>query len=263
MKWQHTFKRFCAWKLKILIILLFSINANAAEKLLIAGDNFPPYLDKLAQGNGWAWQIAELALKQAKLEHQFEFAPWARVIASAAQGRHWNAIFPAYYSESRAQSFHYSVPVMQTKLGFFKLKKNSHIQFDGDFEQVKHYRIGNCRNCAVRADFDNNHTLNKVTIANLDAGIQMLFRERIDLLIGNYHVAHVKMESMLKPGNIYGLTIDDVEFIETIIQIKPVYLAVSKKLSGHKALISRFNQALAEVNDLEQVQAIYQLNQSH
>lgn len=263
MKTQFSFKHTKRWVFSVLVILLASLNAYAAEKLLIAGDNFPPYLDKSAPGNGWAWQIAELALKQAKIEHQFEFVPWARVMVSTPQLVNWNAAFPAYYSEARAQRFFYSAPVMQTKLGFFKLKKNSHIQFNGHFDDVKHYRIGNCRNCAVRPDFDNDDTLNKVMVASLDAGIQMLFRERIDLLVGNYHVNHVKMEAMLKPGNPYGLTIDDIEFIKPIIQIKPVYLAVSKKLDGHKELVLRFNQALIEVNELAEAQAIYQLNEVH
>jgi polar amino acid transport system substrate-binding protein len=252
-----------AWKLSSLILLLVSLNTFSAEKLLIAGDNLPPYLDKFTEGRGWAWQITELALKQAKLDYQFEFIPWARVIVSAPELINWNAAFPAYYSEERAQKFLYSAPIIQTKLGFFKLKKNTHIKFDGSFESVKHYRIGNCRKCAVRADFDNDETLNKVIVNNLDGGIQMLFRERIDLLVGNYHVNSVKMEAMLQPGNPYGLTRGDIEFIEPTIQIKPVYLAVSKKLKGHEKIVFQFNQALTEVNNLPEVQAILQLNENH
>ena len=249
-------------KLSAGMLLLFSmITANANEKLLIAGDNFPPYLDKTMEGKGWAWQIASLALNKANISHQLEFAPWARIMESTALGKHWHAIFPAYYSKARAEKFIYSDPIIQTQLGLFKLRKNSDIVFDNDFKNLRPYLIGNCRNCAVREDFDNDLSLNVVLTPNLESGIKMLLHERIDVLIGNFHVSQLKIKHMLEQDRSYGLTIEDVEFIQPIIQEKPLYLAISKSVKGHQESIKKFNEALAEVRYSLDATLIYQLNE--
>ena len=231
------------------------------DELLIAGDNFPPYLDRTQEGKGWAWQIASLALEKAGIKSSLNFAPWARIMQSVGQGKGWHAIFPAYYSTARAEKFYYSDPIINTQLGLFKLRRNTHITFDNDFKNLRPYLIGNCRNCSVREDFDNDHTLNVVLTNNLDSGTKMLLRGRIDLLVGNYHVSQQKVKQMLEADRSYGLTIDDVEFMQPIIQEKPLYLAISKKIAGHKAIIDKFNKALAEVKLMPKALEIYQLNE--
>ncbi len=243
--------------------MLFSVSVLATEKLVIAGDNFPPYLDRTAANYGWAWHIARLALEQSQINHQFEFAPWARVLESAAQGKRWQAVFPAYYSAERAKHFYYSEPVISTQLGLFKLRKNKDIIFNDDFSSLDGYTIGNCRNCAVREDFDASTTIDKVVTNNLESGIRMLLAGRIDLLVGNYHVSQAKIVELLKEDTSYSLTIEDIEFMLPVIQEKPLYLAISKQVKGHKELIKRFNKSLKSVKTQAEVLQIYQLNEPH
>lgn len=245
-------------KIVIISILFCLIYTHAvfAEKVKLVTLEWEPYIGKSLKNKGYVHEIVAEAFKRAGIAVEIQFYPWARAVNLAKKGKS-DGLFPEYYDETRLNDFVFSDSFTGGPVGLYKRKdENIFYSVDPRFDQtaalesLKKYYFGVVRGYINTKAFDEASFLKK-DMANCDeTNLKKLFGGRIDLIFIDQYVAkHII-------ANKHPHFKDKLEFMEPALEIKPLYIAFSKKAIGYEKKLKAFNAALKEMKEENMLAAI-------
>lgn len=80
--------KYLSHMLIVLLGLAYSLGVLAAEEVVFAAGEYPPYLSETAEGFGVAAQIVTEACRRANIKSTLNFMPWSRAEYDTAQGKY-------------------------------------------------------------------------------------------------------------------------------------------------------------------------------
>ncbi len=237
----------------VLFLALFSSvpPGRAEEPVSLATLNWAPYVGRDLPNLGFTSEIVRRAFERAGYRVEITFMPWARVLRRVARGDS-DAMYPAYHSAERARIFALSDPFAWSYLVFYK-QVEAEIHYTR-LRDLEGYRIGVVRGYVNSPAFDRAEYLLKEPTDSDESNLQKLLRGRIDLAVIDWHTARHLLENRIPQG------IGRLEPLEPPLQVKPLYLGVSKQVPGYRSVVADFNRA---ISDLSSEGALEQIRRKH
>jgi polar amino acid transport system substrate-binding protein len=117
-----------AWRTRIgrvcLVLALVLLTAGAAafgEPIRLAGDPWPPYVDRALPHHGLSVGIVTEALTRAGHQTRLTITEWEKVMEGAKTGS-FDVVVSAWESEERSKSFAFSEPYLFNEIKLVKLR---------------------------------------------------------------------------------------------------------------------------------------------
>ncbi|ATV16144.1 amino acid ABC transporter substrate-binding protein [Pseudomonas avellanae] len=219
-----------------LLVFLLMANANAAEKLRLVADPWPPFTDALLLNGGLATDIVNTALKGAGYTTLYEQVPWARALLGLSKGRH-DVLINAWFSEDRTKIGQFSAEYLLNRIRFIKRKESP---IDAlTHEQLHYYLIAVVRGYAYSPAFDSDVLLKKVPVQNFSTAVRMLAAERVDLTLEDEYVARYNLA--LEADEVR----DRIEFLPGSLSENSLHILVSLKNPHHARIVADFDREIA------------------
>lgn len=218
-----------------LLVVLLMAQANAAEKLRLVADPWPPFTDALLLNGGLATDIVNTALRRAGYTTLYEQVPWARAMLGLSEGRH-DVLINAWFSEERTKVGQFSAQYLLNRVRFIKRKESP---IDAlTHEQLHKYVIAVVRGYAYTPSFDSDTQLQKVHVQNFSTAIRMLAAERVDLTLEDEYVARYNLA--MEPDEVR----DRVEFLPGSLSENSLHILVSLKNPHHDKIVADFDREI-------------------
>ncbi|KPB28643.1 transporter substrate-binding domain-containing protein [Pseudomonas syringae] len=219
-----------------LLVFMLMAPANAAEKLRLVADPWPPFTDALLLNGGLATDIVNTALRRAGYTTLYEQVPWARAMLGLSQGRH-DVLINAWFSEERTKIGQFSAEYLLNRVRFIKRKESPIDTLT--HEQLHKYMIAVVRGYAYAPAFDDDTELQKVPVQNFSTAIRMLAAERVDLTLEDEYVARYNLA--MEPDEVR----DRVEFLPGSLSDNSLHILVSLKNPHHEKIVADFDREIA------------------
>ncbi|KTC08236.1 MULTISPECIES: substrate-binding periplasmic protein [Pseudomonas] len=218
-----------------LLVVLLMAQANAAEKLRLVADPWPPFTDALLLNGGLATDIVNTALRRAGYTTLYEQVPWARAMLGLSEGRH-DVLINAWFSEERTKVGQFSAQYLLNRVRFIKRKESPIGALT--HEQLHKYVIAVVRGYAYTPSFDSDTQLQKVPVQNFSTAIRMLAAERVDLTLEDEYVARYNLA--MEPDEVR----DRVEFLPGSLSENSLHILVSLKNPHHDKIVADFDREI-------------------
>lgn len=216
--------------MKILFLVLITVFAQPLASTLSFADGFnfvtlayPPmeYENKQGKAEGVAVEIVETIMADLGHEVNISVLPWTRAVKMVRTGKA-DAIFTAYKNPTREAFLDYCKEVLIPQAIFFYAKKDSHIQFNGEWASIEEKRIGVISTISYGQLFEQHKHLFKIDrVHKREHNFEKLMKGRIDLAPESLYVADYTLDKM-------GLT-DEITRIPGKLESVASYIAFSKK----------------------------------
>jgi len=248
----------------ILVVLPCTTQVFAQEKrVILATLEWEPYVGASMSRHGLTAEIIVEAFKKTGYTVDIKFYPWTEAMELGKAGK-VDGIFPAYHSQSREEHFVFSEPFAESPVGFYKkstavagpnisqLKRGQEIiVFPEDpridqtkvLEKMKKYRFGVVAGYVNTPEFDAAIFLKKVEVASDVENLINLINGDVDLIFIDRYVAK---NIIVKK---FPWHLQDYEFMEPPLAMKPLYIAFSKKGANYEKKLKDFNRGLNIVRE--------------
>jgi ABC-type amino acid transport substrate-binding protein len=235
--------------LSILFCLMIAQVAYSGQTVTLATLEWEPYIGPNMDNNGYVHEIVAEAYKRSGINVDIRFLPWARAVKTAETGKR-DGLFPEYYDESRLEKFVFSDSFPGGPVGLYKRKDNK-VSFAVDPQKrqtealraLKKYRFGVVRDYVNTKEFDNATFLTKDVAKSDETNLKKLFKGRIDFIfIDKYVAKHIIVRK-------YPHFLSELEFMEPPLEVKPLYIAFSKKAKDYQNKLNAFNKGLKKLRE--------------
>lgn len=232
----------------LLAMLTALLPAAQAERLKLASSNYyPHYAEDLPQQGAVTEIVRQVFLLQG-IEIDVEFMPFARAYRESQQANYLGLI-AAWYDDERAEHFYYSQPLYANQIVFFK-RKSEQIQYR-DYADIARQKF---RLALVQGYLQPEGLLqsqpNLVRVAQDEQAFQMLARGRVDLVPAD------KLNGLYLLQQKMPADSDRIDYLTPALELRPMYLLLSKQDPRSEALIQLFNTSLTELRHSGQYQQI-------
>ena len=227
----------------VLCLASLSLSAQAQnlsqkqETVLLAATEWPPYTSKHLPDQGVAAEVVIAAFKQSGLEVELQIYPWARGQAMVRSG-HLHGLGIAWFTEQRNREMLYSDPFLKTEIVLIKNRHDFQDYSRVENRQGKHFAV--LRGYGYM-DLVPKEQVRISTLADLEQSLQMLAAGRVDLTLEEKLNAHYRLAKL--PFD----TQQKIEFVEPALQVKDLFITISRQHPRHKAIIQAFNQGLKQL----------------
>jgi polar amino acid transport system substrate-binding protein len=230
-------------------VFVLSVSALAEPPTItLATLNWEPYVSEEIANGGFTTEIVRQAFQRAGYRIEITYMPWARVLSEVKNGV-FDAMYPAYYSESRGRVYALSESIADGPLVLCK-RSDRPMQYRS-LEDLKPYSIGVVRGYVNTAEFDDAHYLDKRIVNSDKQNLLKVLTGRIDLAIIDMFTAQQIIETSIPQAK------GKLDFLKPPLEIKPLYVGFSKKRGGYREHLNAFNRALNEMKNEGIIQKIY------
>ncbi|SEA97787.1 substrate-binding periplasmic protein [Alkalimonas amylolytica] len=233
--------------LLIFVGLLSSVSLQA-ERIVLASSNYHPHYAADLPQQGVVTEIIRQAFALQGIQIDVEFMPFGRALHQAKMG-HYAGLIAAWYDEDRVEHFLYSQPMYANHIVLFK-RKAMPLEFR-NYQQLAdaRYRLGVVQGYAqpeglLRA------RLNTIAVASDEQAFRMLALERVDLVPAD------KLNGLYLLQTLLPEYADDIEYMEPVLEQRPMYLVLSKQDPRSEELMERFNRGLQQLQASNQYRTI-------
>ena len=197
-------------RITICIFSFFCLVAFAEEKVItIATLEYPPFI--YSDGDLVKGPIAEKVIntfKKIGVTAKIEILPIARGLLMVKTGQ-VDAYFTLKKTPERENDLLFTkTPLLQQPFVFF-INKNSKIQWNGNLEDIKNYKIGVVSKTSYGPIFDGlvqkGYFTNLDETQNFELNIKKLIAGRIDLVINSYDVGEYLIQKLKADSQIIAL----------------------------------------------------------
>lgn len=223
----------------ISLVVLCYAQYGAAEKIVsLAATDWPPYAGKDLENYGFVSEIVVEAFSRVGYTVKISFMPWKRVLGKVEQGK-YDAAYPAYFSEERANVYALSRPFAIGPIGFYK-RRDVEIAYK-TLRDLQPYTIGVVRGYVTNATFDSVEYLKKDVADNDEQNLTKLLRGRVDLIVIDKLTAQYILSTAIPEGNAA------LEFLDPPIEKKLIHLMFSRNIEGYEQRLQDFHRGLEQV----------------
>ena len=235
-----------------LYVLVFTLTLSPmslhAETLQLASSNYyPHYAEDLPQ-QGAVSEIVRQAFMLQGIDIDITFLPFARAYYESKQANYIGLI-AAWYDDERAQHFYYSQPLYANQIVFFK-RKTERVAYQ-DYADLANQRL---RLGLVQGYLQPEGLLqsqpNLVRVATDEQAFLLLAKNRVDLVPADKLNGVYLLEQKLPQ---YAAQLD---WLTPALELRPMYLLLSKQDPRSEQLMARFNTGLTELRRSGQYQQI-------
>ena len=211
---------------------------------------YPPYAYHDENGNvtGSDVEILRQAAKNIGIDIMFTLLNWEEALRLTRTGSA-DGIFIAYKKESREIFFDFVIPHLSIdELALFKNSNFSKkIKKISDLNSQK---IGIVKGFSYPDEFENFTDCIKVKAESLDKLVEMLIKGDIDIAIASKKPTNYLLNKKKKNATKEMLNnISKISTLSLILSVEPNYLAFSKRSKKSKGVITRFKNALLELDN--------------
>lgn len=96
--------------------------SDAPGIMRLASLDWLPYVGAGLEGEGWSASVTDAAARQFGYRAKIEYFPWTRAMQLGTRDARYAGYFPAYYTEERARTCHFSAPIGTSTVGLVYLK---------------------------------------------------------------------------------------------------------------------------------------------
>ncbi len=151
----------------------------------------------------------------------------------------YDALYSAYYSESRSKTYAVSKPYISSQL-VLCAKRGTNIHWDGSIRSLAPYKIGVVLGFVNTPEFDAAHYLDKDVGPSDLLNLNKLLNDRIDLVVIDlYQALYLIKNSPALQGSLA-----DIYFLQPPMAQKTVHVMFSKALPTWKKNLELFNKGL-------------------
>ena len=235
----------------LLLCLGFLFSASLqAERIVLASSNYHPHYGADLPQQGVVTEIIRQAFALQGIQIEVEFMPFGRALHEAKVANYVGLI-AAWYSEDRVENFLYSQPMYANQIVLFK-RRSMPLEFR-NFQQLAdaRYRLGVVQGYAQPAGLVHAR-LNTVAVASDEQAFRMLALERVDLVPAD------KLNGLYLLQTLLPEHAANIEYIEPVLDQRPMYLILSKQDPRSEELMERFNRGLQQLQASNQYRTILQ-----
>lgn len=220
-------------------VLLLTGYCQAA--VLVVTEITPPMqIMRNGQLEGKAVDKVREVFALARLELDIQAYPWARSYNMVRKVPD-TLIFPLARTPEREHLFVWLGVISNTRYGFVRLKSRADISVN-DFISAKAYKTAVARDDATHQLLRNKGFVDGKHLilgANLDDNIDLLYKRRVDFIIGSPHIVSYIAKTL-------GYDDDDVELAIWLDDTpRPLYLAANRQTSP--VLLNKLKRAFVSV----------------
>lgn len=235
----------------LLLVIFTGLQQDAqAERLRFASSNYYPHYAQDLPQQGAVTEIVRQAFLLQGIEIDVDFMPFARAYRQSQQANYIGLI-AAWYDDERAEHFYYSQPLYANQIVFFK-RKSEQIQYR-DYADITRQKF---RLALVQGYLQPQGLVesqpNLVRVAQDEQAFQMLARGRVDLVPADKLNGLYLLQQKLPNDS------DSLDYLTPALELRPMYLLLSKQDPRSEALIQQFNTGLTELRHSGQYQQILQ-----
>ncbi len=232
----------------ILAFLLFSPFIHA-RKINVVTEYLEPYQIKNQDGSlgGYSTDIVHALFKITGDTADIQVMPWARAYTLASREKD-TLIFSIARTKIREEKFQWIGSLIEEQLYFWALKSEFK-QNVSSVEQLKKYIISTTKNSNADQYLRQNNFLKIVPIAKEQQNMGLLFKKRVDLIIG----AELTFATR---SQLLNFDINKMVKVLSIPELKSD-LSIAFSLNTHSELVKRYQQAYKQMvksGQLEQIQ---------
>lgn len=223
-----------------------------ADTVKIAAGEWPPFISAKVKGKGFLAQIVEAAFAKEDVKVEWSFVPWKRALEDTKRGD-YHASAAWVKTAERAEKFHVTDSVVETKLGFFyKDKKKDRFEKFTKLKEFKGLKIGTTIGYNYGPEFTkliDSKTLTVEAAPSDEINFLKLKGDRIDtftveLMVGEFLLNQLLDEGKISPAERKSLVVHPKHFVE-----EPLHMLFSKKGNQEhiKKLFDKFQVGLAKL----------------
>jgi polar amino acid transport system substrate-binding protein len=227
----------CSFIVLQLLLTLLNVQTAQAETLSLVVDDYPPYIDKTQDNQGfWSEMVIE-AFARVGITATLQYKPWGRVERELDQAN--KVSFGYVKDKKRLNKWRFS-HVLSEGIAGFLVKKERHFSWQ-QYSDLVPYRIGQTIGYSFGDEF--NQWQDKLNIENVPEdlqNIQKLMAKRIDLYATEYATA-----AMLLREHFNQTQRDSVVFVaKPPLTIWSAHLVCAKSFDRCPYYINKFNKGL-------------------
>lgn len=209
-----------------------------AENVSMTTTNWAPfYAESLDQG-GFVTAIVDASFKASGYDSTIEFTSWTDALDQVKAGEK-DVVVGAYFSEERAQFYHYSLPIYSVLTGVFK-KSGHELNFYTSFDMLDQYKLGKLDGTVVAKSFDAYPFKNLKGYEHVSLGLTALDQGEIDLYVESYAVAKQVAADM-------GMDTNKLEMIQPPIEDNDLHIMISKNIPNATQIRDAFNAGFVQI----------------
>lgn len=222
--------------LSSLCVLLIAAGAAQADKeLRIVASSWPPYSDYDLPKKGLSMELVNAAFTRAGYETKSWLESWPRTLEGVEIGV-YDVIAAAWYSKEREQKFAFSEPYLNNRVRLLGRKESGHRITK--LEDLAGLRVGVVREYAYGEKFDNATHFTKVYQNDVIQILLKLINKQVDLIVADELVIRHNLTEHM-PHELGRLV-----FMPQAIEVKGLYIAVTKQRPDHAKIVADFNDAI-------------------
>lgn len=218
-------------------LLLFTSNSQA-ESVSMTTTNWAPFYAESLDKGGFITAIAQASLAASGYASSIEFISWTDALNKVKKGEK-DIVLGAYFSEERAQHYHYSLPIYSVLTGVFK-KAGHELNFYTSFDMLDQYKLGKLDGTVVAKSFDAYPFKHLKGYSKVSDGLTALEQGEIDLYVESYAVAKQVAADM-------GMDAAQLEMIQPPVEDNDLHIMISKSVPNALAIRDAFNAGFVEI----------------
>lgn len=226
-------------KFLFLIVLFLTPFQVFGQELKLATLEWEPYVYSHSD-QGYVAQLVKMAFAHSDYEVKLSFFPWARAVRAARYGT-FAGYFPEYYSKERAEDFYFSESFPAAPLVLFK-RKIDVIKYS-TLRDLAPYKIAVVRGYVNTEEFDKATYLKKEKTKSDLQNFKMLMAGRVNLVAADKYVGYYLIKKYLPES------LEFIDIIDPPLEMKELYLCVSKKHPDAAKILESFNNGLRNMRD--------------
>lgn len=230
-----------------LVVFLLSFSLHAQETINLTSGEWPPYLSKKLQDNGFAAAVVRESFNAVDMQVRYGYFPWKRSYLYAKHGADlegdtWDGSVVWLYTEERANNFYYSDPIVIDDGILYHLKSNP-ISWT-KVEDLQGLVIGGTKHTVydIFQKAESNNILTIERAGYYDILFDRLLAKRIDAVPQVKKVADYFLYK-----NYSQHARDKITHSETIFERRVYHLILNKHRPENKHYIELFNQGLKRI----------------
>lgn len=251
--------------LLVLAAILGTQSAAALEKkVTLATLEWEPYVGSEMRDGGYTAEIVKAAFERAGYDVTVEFHPWSRDLDLAREGK-VDGVFPAYHDPAREEYLLFSDSFAESPLGLYKMKTytlmpgtsgggyktgynmtftvDPRIDPEEALRGLKDYKFGVVEGYVNTPAFDAADDLTKVEAPNDEENLRQLFSDEVQLIVIDRYVAQNIMAKK------FPWRLGETEFMMPPLEVRPLYLGISKETPDAERKLADFNAGLAVLRE--------------
>ena len=223
-----------------LLFLVCPATAMAFDINVVHSGSWPPYADEDLPEQGLAIDLVTTALKRAGYNPQVKTASLEQILEGSKTGI-YDVFATPWYTMDRDQYLDFSQPYLQSSIHFIK-RKDTPFEYT-KFDDLEGMTIGVIENYAYEEDFNEAKAIDKVSAGSLKENLQMLLDRKVDLTLDDERVLRYTISQSMPQSMVM------LDIIAKPLAMRGINIGVSRQNPDHAMIVSRFNEAIAEMKE--------------